>query len=201
MAKKRKTGSRDVKPVFRIYTEGKETEINYIKNYLKSKDVFDPRIEPPVQPKNHDPYGLLTTAKEDMVPGDEVWIVFDCDGHDKKPETFQEARDAKINIAYSSICFETWILLHFEYTTSAYSCCDELTAKRLESHIPDYDKAANKLFAVVTKDGGLSKARKRAEKLCKAMVENNPGKKIYELNPYTDMHKLLDAIDKFIKES
>jgi len=50
---------------------------------------------------------------------DEVWVFFDKDGHPKAKEAFEMARiteidGKKINIAFSSRCFEYYLLLHFE---------------------------------------------------------------------------------------
>lgn len=207
MTKKRKSGSRDVKPTFRIYTEGQETEINYVKgyidDYLKVKGYYGYSIFAR-KPKNHSPYGLLSTAKDELVSGDTVWLVFDRDGHDKIPETFQEAKDVGINIAFSSICFETWILMHYnKYTTKQYASYEDLKSDKLQEYIPDYEKAVDSLFSIVAEEDGkgLRRAKANAEKLCLEMIKNYPGRQIYELNPYTNVHELLNSIDEFIKKS
>lgn len=62
---------------------------------------------------------------------DEVWAVFDKDGHPQHQEAFELAEnkinEKKVNIAFSSIAFEYWILLHFERNTSVFekSMCRE----------------------------------------------------------------------------
>lgn len=62
---------------------------------------------------------------------DEVWAVFDKDGHPQHREAFElaenEIEGKKVNIAFSSIAFEYWILLHFERNTSVFekSMCRE----------------------------------------------------------------------------
>jgi len=200
--RKSKTSKKDVKKVFRIFTEGKETEPRYIRGYIEEyllqNNCFD-KILFASKPKNHSPKSLLENAKES--DADNIWIVFDQDGHDKIPETFVEAEKCSIEIAFSSISFETWILMHFEYTTKSYAKCDDLISdlQHFKKHIPDYQKAMPQLFAVATANNGLENAIKHAIKLCKEVPENYPeNTPIYKMNPYTDFHRLLAAIDEFL---
>ena len=203
--RKSKTSKKDVKSIFQIFTEGKETEPRYIRGYveeyLKRHNCFG-KVLFAFKPKNHDPKSLLDNAKEAKVSdADNIWIVFFRDGHDKIPETFAEAEKAGIKIAFSSISFETWILMHFEYTTTAYETCDALISdpRHFKKHIPDYKKAMPELFAVATANDGLARAIKHAESLCKEVPGGYPeGTKIHEMNPYTDFYRLLDAIDDFL---
>ena len=55
---------------------------------------------------------------------EEVWTVFDDDGRSKTEDAFQLASEKiygkVVNIAFSSIAFEHWILLHFERNASAF---------------------------------------------------------------------------------
>ncbi|HRD82064.1 MAG TPA: RloB family protein [Saprospiraceae bacterium] len=55
---------------------------------------------------------------------EEVWAVFDRDGHPGHEAAFQLAEERiegkKVNIAFSSIAFEHWILLHFERNLTAF---------------------------------------------------------------------------------
>ena len=203
MTRKRNAGRRSIRPVMRIFTEGERTEINYVRgyinSYLKSKGytAHDIIIE---QPNDSSPLGLLNAARQAKLPMDEMWIVFDCDQHSHKPETFKGAEEDKIGVAYSSISFETWILMHFTYSTRSYGSCDELM-KVLDKHYPNgYDKAMNNLFEETagTDHSRLLTAISNARRLDREMLKVNVGKAIYELNPYTNVHELLAAIDAFI---
>ena len=55
---------------------------------------------------------------------DEVWAVFDNDNHPARKEAFELAAQSingkYVNIAYSSIAFEYYILLHFERIYKAF---------------------------------------------------------------------------------
>jgi hypothetical protein len=80
-----------------------------------------------VHPKNHNPVGLVSKAKElkqkakrERNSFDEVWIALDKDGHANIDKAIVTAKDNKIQVALSVICFEYWILLHFERTTRPF---------------------------------------------------------------------------------
>ena len=206
MTRKRNAGRRSIRPVMRIFTEGERTEINYVRgyisSYLKSKGytAHDIIIE---QPNDSSPLGLLNAARQTRLPMDEMWIVFDCDQHQHKPETFKGAAEDGIGVAYSSISFETWILLHFTYSTRSYRSCDELM-KVLDRHYPNgYDKAMNNLFEETAgaDHSRLLTAIANAKRLNREMLNVNVGKATYELNPYTNVHELLAAIDAFIMKN
>ena len=206
MTRKRNAGRWSIRPVMRIFSEGERTEINYVRgyisSYLKSKGytAHDIIIE---QPNDSSPLGLLNAARQSRLPMDEMWIVFDCDQHQHKPETFKGAEEEGIGIAYSSISFETWILLHFTYSTRSYRSCDELI-KVLDRHYPNgYDKAMNNLFEATAgaDHSRLLTAIANAKRLNREMLNVNVGKATYELNPYTNVHELLAAIDAFIMKN
>ena len=67
----------------------------------------------------------------------EVWVVFDKDNHPCHKDAFDKVRQKrrekrKLNLAFSSRCFETYLLQHFEYNTQSFqkSECDEKTNGR-----------------------------------------------------------------------
>lgn len=55
---------------------------------------------------------------------DEVWAVFDFDGRTKTESAFNLAQEKinhkAVNIAFSSVAFEHWILLHFERNATSF---------------------------------------------------------------------------------
>ena len=68
------------------------------------------------------PIRYVREAQEGLEDGvyESTWAVFDKDYHPEHKEAFklakQEIDENKVNIAFSSISFEQWILLHFEKT-------------------------------------------------------------------------------------
>jgi hypothetical protein len=94
------------------------------------------------------PHVTSEKLKWDLEDGtySEVWAVFDKDGHPNHEEAFNLASTdiagKKVNIAFTSIAFEYWILLHFESNDTAFvkSMCrqgKEYYYCGLESHADD----------------------------------------------------------------
>lgn len=155
---------------------------------------------------------------------DEVWAIFDRDGHPKHKEAFELAEEnvggKKVNIAFNSIAFEYWILLHFEsnQTTFVKSMCREakeplncgsknhqndcqgancVCGRIVTQNFLDYE-AGKKSFNFKKFHPNVNSAIERAILLRKSYIGNtNP---IYKLNPYTNTDRLvykLLHLDKF----
>jgi hypothetical protein len=155
---------------------------------------------------------------------DEVWAIFDKDGHPKHKEAFELAEEnvggKKVNIAFNSIAFEYWILLHFESNQTAFvkSMCREakdplncgsnkhhndckgvncVCGRIVTQNFLDYE-AGKKSFNFKKFHPNVNSAIERAILLRKSYIGNtNP---IYKLNPYTNTDRLvykLLHLDKF----
>jgi len=188
-----------------ILCEG-ESEIIYLKGYQSEeknrRKLSGAQIEL-YQPDNYSPYGLLNEAKKRVKEAkrekysfDEVWIVFDRDGHANIPKTFQEALDANISIAFSLISFEYWILLHFEKSRKYYPNCDALVHYiEHQNYIPDYSKTN---YYSKIKDYQIF-AVENAQWLHKQNESDlNRGTKKYDLPAYTNFDKLFLALQKIL---
>lgn len=90
---------------------------------------------------------------------DEVWSVFDKDQHPKSKEAFElaekEVNGKYVNIAFTSVCFEYYLLLHFEkiYYDFEKSECHEKskkTKKEIYFHCGSYThpKDCDGLFCI-----------------------------------------------------
>lgn len=182
-----------------ILCEGQSEQI-YIDGY-KSEDVNKRRLARVdveiYQPKDYSPHGLLTEAKrkvkeakKDKMPYDKVWIVFDKDGHANVPQTFEEARVVGINIAFSAVCFEIWILLHFERTSRAFQSCDEVTHFIKHRDYLDYAKT-NNFYNQLTSEHKKNAINNAGWLHGKNETDIQRGEFIYKLNPYTDFDNLM----------
>lgn len=155
----------------------------------------------------------------------EAWAVYDFDKFPDHENAIALAKsDPRLNIAFSSVSFEEWMLLHFERNSKAFdrSCCkenkkdigcgDHVSKHERDCHgevcvagylremnyIPDFSKSKTDLFSRYSKDR-LTIARINAawvRTLYKSDI------KVYEKNPYTDfdrlVERLLDLKDRFI---
>ncbi len=142
----------------------------------------------------------------------EGWTVFDHDDFPQHEKAFKLAADTpNLNIAFSSISFEEWLLLHFERNPKKFlrSVCKTDRKDRgcgtgvpedchgaecvggyirEKKHIADYAKSNENLFS--------SKTSKRLEH-CFAnaawskQLESGP---VYERNPYTNVDELVKRL-------
>jgi hypothetical protein len=72
------------------------------------------------------PVKYVKEARDGLKDGvfQEVWAIFDLDGHPAHQQAFELASEKVngncVNIAFSSISFEHWVLLHFEKNNSPF---------------------------------------------------------------------------------
>lgn len=191
-----------------VCEDGKSSKI-YFESFKKDeklkRDLATVSIEV-VHPKDHSPVGLVTAAKEkkrkakrERNPFDEIWIVLDKDYHANIDKAFNMARDNKFRVALSVICFEYWILLHFEQTSRPFNKCDSIIAYIRKKHFSEYLKC-NDVYT------DLKSRVMTAIKNGKWIVKQSQndiyrGYKPYELSAYTDVHLLVERLlypQKFI---
>jgi hypothetical protein len=126
---------------------------------------------------------------------DQVFCVFDRDGHESYARALQAAaRYAKrradpipMRALVSVPCFEFWLLLHFERTTKPMRSCDEVV-KHLARHVPGYTKGADGIIDVVLPhtDRAVANAKwVRAQQKASGSV-----------NPLTHLDELIDHLQK-----
>lgn len=195
--------------VLHIFCEGSKTEPNYIEHY---KDLFCQGKRASVIVEKTDkttPVQLVEDAvkmKESSLvgKGDEFWVVYDRESPAKYDESLHlKARDLAqthdVHIAISNVCFEVWLLLHFQPTCAACNTCDELTGRKdFKKHFEDYRKGAGCRFTA----GEIANARVNAKRMNAQTIK--AADKAWDVpskwNPYTDVYRLLDAIDEFSPE-
>lgn len=98
---------------FYIITNGKETECNYFELLKSRHSIYEVKIIY----KNEDPIRLVELAKTHIKNANQVWCVFDIDNTYKEKRLIPALKEAKkcgINIAYSNIAFEVWLISHFK---------------------------------------------------------------------------------------
>lgn len=159
-----------------------------------------------VHPKDYSPVGLMTEAKLKMQkakrernPYDEIWIVLDKDYHANIDKAFDMAYSNRFKIAFSAICFEFWVLLHFEKTTKPFQRCEDVIAHIRKNHFSDYLKKENAYHDLKEK---IQTALENGKWIVNQnMPDIERGTKLYELWAYTDVHLLVERLinpQKFI---
>jgi len=149
---------------------------------------------------------MVKEAKKSRNSYDEVWVVFDRD-RERDPQNLQAielASQSKIKVAFSSISFEEWVLLHFERSTKAFerSDCESRSTKKnptdctcdgrvcictyLKKHFyPGYAKGKAKLY------DDLSEKRDLALENAAWQKHYSNTKNHHLANPYTDVDNLV----------
>lgn len=187
-----------------ILCEG-ETEENFFKgltNDNKHREKFASVSVDIYKPKDHSPVGLIEeaksrikSAKRERNPFDFVWVVFDKDGHENLAKAFNDATSFKpqINIGFTVICFEYYVLLHFDKTTTSYRRCDDLISE-LNKHLPNYKKASNLYKELQDRIETGIKNSEWAFNQSKALLGS--GRKPYELSYFSNIHILMNFLFK-----
>lgn len=132
----------------------------------------------------------------------EAWAVFDKDGHPAQKSAFDLSQKPIDNgfeklfvkIAFSSISFEHWILLHFEKSKKEYAKSKQIIDDELifKNYFSDYTK--NETFIAKQLGDKTNIAIENATWLRFQMEKNSPNTPTYELNPYTNVDELVKSI-------
>jgi hypothetical protein len=88
-------------------------------------DIFRTKVAFYVAHREPDPLNLVQAAikyrdQNQMLPGDEIWCVFDVENpipHQTLEKALELSRTKRINVALSNPCFEVWLLSHFDRLT------------------------------------------------------------------------------------
>lgn len=216
MPKKKTRCKKPLLPAFHIFCEGEKTEPYYIRSYIDYYHSDKKNILVVENTKKNTPVQLVEEAikhKSTTTKNDVYWVVFDRESvakysHELHLKARNKANKHKIEIGFSNVCFEFWLLLHMEFSTACYDSCDELlnhsNLKKLlnERGIKDYNKGYAFLFDKLKDNDGISTALTNAEKVLQnALKTAEPGKDLpHYLNPYIDVHQLFLDMENFINK-
>lgn len=105
----------NVRDTFYILTNGKETEKNYFELLKTKKSIY----KVVVKYLNDDPLQLVQHASE-ISDANQVWCVFDIDNsyaEGRLIPAINLANESRVvNIAFSNVAFEVWLLSHYKKT-------------------------------------------------------------------------------------
>ena len=196
----RRRGVRDLEKRFLIVCEDGKSAPNYFEALKKHFGLSATSVRVVGSGGRTQPIQVVEQAIEIKVeaqkpdsgtePFDQVWCVIDGDYGDKINNARKKAKANGVELAISTICFEHWVLLHFE-ENDTLAPDDKAAVKRLRKpHIlPNYQKGKCDFRDVVPK---VRDACARAEKLRKpgiargALPENQ--------NPCSEVYMLVNAI-------
>lgn len=189
-----------------ILCEGESEQI-YLKGVKKENHNREVLVEVEMyQPNDFSPLGLFKEAKKKIIeakreyPYNSIWIVFDKDDHKEINKTFNlaEQNRPKIDIVFSNISFEYWILLHFEKTNRFFNNSEQLIRHIEKIHHFDYSKTMNIYDALKSR---ISIALRNSKWLYQQNKFDLQSVKPYELNSYTNFDKLYSYLIYVLKQS
>jgi len=204
---------KSIKKTVYILTEGKTEEAYFARigeilgNDTDWKYSVTVEVREIIDGSKTDPVKMVKEAKEHKGSFSEIWVVFD---KDRERDILNEkaialALKSKIKIAFSSISFEHWIILHFEKSTFAFqrSDCESRSTNAVpvicvcggticastyikQNYYPTFYKAKSKLF-----DELKSNSVNAIENAAWLRLHKSPFTDIHTLNPYSDVDILL----------
>ena len=195
--KKRGTGSLPTNPVIVLIVEGRNvTETLYFRQFNKPHTGYSIKVL--ASGSSTDPEGMLTNLDKfwlsnelDPSKGDRGFIVLDLDCDDQKGRLIKKLeKESEIaHFVVSNPCFEVWFLLHFRYTTHAFSSTEII--RELRRSISDYEKNRD-VSGILA--GRTDIAIENARKLVRYFEENQAQWPSNECNPRTDVPDILEVI-------
>jgi hypothetical protein len=194
---KRQKGNRAQYDYARIVCEDSKTEPYYFRGLCNSLGLNPANIKISGCPNGNDPFSLVNYAQEifEQEPDhDRIYCVFDKENSNyqgalnKIQELF--SKGVPIYAVPSVPCFEYWLLLHFEESTSPYAIKNgktpgEQLKSKLKKHIDSYFPCDKEIYEKTKKHTDIAISRaKRINKLQSEYGADNPSTKVYELVEY-----------------
>jgi hypothetical protein len=196
----RTTGERAPRSKLSIYCDASRTEPQYFDQEkrrlrgLLSSPRFGPIVKVVAIP-GADPVALVDRAiqdlREDNLPGDEWWCVFDAEAPEPRPNlerAISLAGDNNIQCAISNPCFELWLILYYINQT-AYLTTDR-AIRLAEQLVPGYS-GRRKHVRLDRMPGDHAVPCGRAQALDQRNLEAGDG---LWANPSTSVWRLADRL-------
>ena len=149
------------KLVIDLFTEGKKTESQYIKDFIEQQAKKD-KVRSIWHGKNSDAVNLVSdairyTKNLGIEKGDaprQTWVVFDHDNNEEivvaaiKKESDYNSQNPykKIYVAFMKPCMELWGLMHFKNKNLPITSSE--TQSQLHDFMPSYNHQGNPIFKV-----------------------------------------------------
>ncbi len=147
---KRRRGERDLQQRFLIVCEDEKSAPNYFKALRRHFGLSGTSVEVASSGGETQPVQIVQRASElhrlaarrnsGTVPFDQVWCVIDGDYGARFGNARARANRDEIKLAISTMCFEYWVLLHFEETGKPNINCDRLVSLLRQRHLARYEK-------------------------------------------------------------
>ena len=189
---------RKTKPVILIIAEGtNETETQYFYSFQHQNAGYIIKVL--CTGHKTDPEGMLNKIETywnengfDKERGDMAFVLVDLDYNEEKAKLIRrlEKKSAIAQFIVSNPCFEVWFLLHFGYSTKAFTSGNAVIDE-LKKHIPGYEKNMDVSGIILQ---GLADAIRNVQRLRQYHQDNGHLWPSKDCNPYSDADIVIQAI-------
>jgi hypothetical protein len=191
---RRRHGERDLEKRFLIVCEDDRSAPNYFEALKKHFKLSAASIEVAGSKGHTQPIQVVERAiaaepDSGTVPFEQVWCVIDGDFGHKIANAQSKAMANEVQLAISTMCFESWVLLHFEEYDKSTTDCDTLVVTLQKRHLLQYTKGKCDFRPIVLH---VRDACTRAEKLRRPGIAR--GDLPEDQNPCSEVYKLVNAI-------
>lgn len=143
-------GTKQLRKRILIVCEGKNTEVDYFKQFRIANVTITPigigmsttKLVKEVEKKR------MEMEKRKKIKFDEIWVVFDKDENTDFENAIRLAKFKKYNVAYSNQAFEYWFVLHFQDHqggTMPRSVYAAIINEQLQKHRAYYDAKSKRV--------------------------------------------------------
>src|SRR6266496_1070865 len=196
---RRRAPRRDPYDVVLLACEGSKTEPNYLREARLVYRLSSLNIQIQ-QPPGNDPLTIVNFAISQLEADPDynrAYCVFDRDDHPnfaqaiRRADEYERNNTGKLFVIPSVPCFEIWVLLHYRYTTAAYTpaggqtACERLI-REVRQHFTDYEKGHKTVFSKLS--ALFDQALVTAARLEKHNADTDT------LNPATRIHQLMNYL-------
>ena len=183
-----------------IVTDAEKTEKNYFEGI---KNIIPDSLKNDLQIKiySNKPLAKIIDFAAEQRNKDErfrdIWLVFDRDEVKNFDKLIEEAKESKMNVAWSNPCFEIWLMSYFQIPKNiddSQKCCETFEKIFMENTSKKYKKSEEKIYNILCESGDENKAIERSrEKYHQVKKEySKPSKMI----GCTTIYKLVEELKK-----
>lgn len=194
----RKRGVRELAKRFLIVCEDGKSAPNYFRALKRHLNLSAASIEVVGSAGHTQPLQVVDRAitirdrargeNSGTEPFDEVWCLIDGDYGAKIANARARATANNISLAVSTMCFEYWVLLHYENSSQPDPDCASVI-KRLKKRLPTYDRGSFDFQETVL---SVNDASQRAKRIRDNLSREFP--KPEDQNPCSEVFLLIDAL-------
>lgn len=186
-----------------IVTDAEKTEKNY---FEEIKNIIPDVLKNDLQIKiySNKPLAKIIDFATEQRNKDErfrdIWLVFDRDEVKNFDKLIEDAKESKMNVAWSNPCFEIWLMSYFknlENISTSKKCCDTFEKVFQDNTGKKYKKSEEKIYNILCEKGNENKAIERSrEKYHQVRKDySHPSKMI----GCTTVYKLVEELKKKIE--